>query len=54
MRPAQFIGFAIVCEVTAEYLGELLTYDVDTDVLEKAKKRLRLAPTTRVLYVVGQ
>ncbi|MDK7138555.1 bifunctional NUDIX hydrolase/histidine phosphatase family protein [Corynebacterium simulans] len=30
---------------------ELLTYDVDTDVLAKAKKRLRLAPTTRVLYV---
>lgn len=30
---------------------ELLTYDVDTDVLTKAKKRLRLAPTTRVLYV---
>lgn len=30
---------------------ELLTYVVDTQVLEKAAKRLRLAPTTRVLYV---
>ncbi|HAT1289361.1 TPA: NUDIX hydrolase [Corynebacterium striatum] len=30
--------------------SELLTYAVDTDVLEKAKKRLLLAPTTRVLY----
>lgn len=28
-----------------------LSYQVDADVLRKAKKRLRLAPTTRVLYV---
>ncbi|MGO2612608.1 NUDIX hydrolase [Corynebacterium flavescens] len=30
---------------------QLLSYEVDTEVLAKAKKRLRLAPTTRVLYV---
>lgn len=30
---------------------ELLSYEVDTQVLAKAQKRLRLAPTTRVLYV---
>lgn len=30
---------------------ELLTYDLDTQVLEKAMKRLRLLPTTRVLLV---
>ncbi|WP_296133828.1 bifunctional NUDIX hydrolase/histidine phosphatase family protein [uncultured Corynebacterium sp.] len=29
----------------------LLSYEVDTQVLAKAQKRLRLAPTTRVLYV---
>lgn len=31
--------------------AKLLTYEVDTEVLNKAEKRLRLAPTTRVLYV---
>ncbi|MER0088307.1 bifunctional NUDIX hydrolase/histidine phosphatase family protein [Corynebacterium sp. KPL3927] len=30
---------------------QLLSYDVDTDVVAKAQKRLQLAPTTRVLYV---
>ncbi|MDY5840527.1 MAG: bifunctional NUDIX hydrolase/histidine phosphatase family protein [Corynebacterium camporealensis] len=30
---------------------KLLTYELDSEVLTKAKKRLRLAPTTRVLYV---
>lgn len=31
--------------------SSLLSYDVDAQVLGKAHKRLRLAPTTRVLYV---
>ncbi|MDO5031494.1 bifunctional NUDIX hydrolase/histidine phosphatase family protein [Corynebacterium sp.] len=30
---------------------ELLSYDVDTEVLDKARKRLLKSPTTRVLYV---
>lgn len=34
-----------------EEAKKLLTYDLDADVLKKARKRLKLAPTTRVLYV---
>ena len=34
-----------------EEARELLTYEVDTQVLDKAEKRLKHAPTTRILYV---
>ena len=37
--------------MTIDEACTLLSYDVATQVLAKAKKRLRLAPTTRVLYV---
>ena len=37
--------------VSIDEACDLLSYEVDTQVLAKAQKRLRLAPTTRVLYV---
>lgn len=37
--------------VPIDQAQELLSYDVDNDVVAKAQKRLQLAPTTRVLYV---
>lgn len=37
--------------LTLDGAKKLVSYDLDKDVLKKAAKRLRLAPTTRVLYV---
>lgn len=37
--------------VPIDQAQQLLSYDVDNDVVSKAQKRLQLAPTTRLLYV---
>ncbi|MGV0418871.1 NUDIX hydrolase [Corynebacterium segmentosum] len=37
--------------VPIDQAQQLLSYDVDNDVVAKAQKRLQLAPTTRLLYV---
>jgi MutT/NUDIX family protein len=37
--------------VPIDQAQQLLSYDVDNDIVSKAQKRLQLAPTTRLLYV---